>query len=406
MKSTTPELATSPTSQKHQRLLLVARESSDSSEAKYLLGQLFTNIVRGLRDFPVELPDFKNVVELYEDPHKVGAQVFRAKGMKAVLITGKQCDVLVSLGSARKLNDAGDNAFVETLIEVLAGGGYHYMASAAISRFCRNTKLAGKLEAVLDAERTTVLAAGQEIRVWEPHGQLLWMLLVWFATTEAQQIEARLIAGKMARAERGIWTFGFPPPPGWKRTKDQRVVVYPEAAEAVRFLIREVLSGRDNLRQVSREMVQRWPDLEARHGGGVLSEFTDPGQVIRAILHPRWHEAYVSEVHHILFLSHEEKKRRARAEARGELWRPDEGSDYWSVLFKLPPQPIPIATGSEIAALRVRQKEITAQRRPARRYGERFGAGLSWDPDTVVIDISNPPFNSWDTEAIAGKELA
>ena len=407
----TPELVTSelvtprPCHMK-QRLLLVARESSDGSEAKYLLGQLFRNIIRGLNHFPIELPDFKNVVELYENPNKVGAQVFRAKGMKAVLIKGKQCDVLLSLGSARKLDDAGDNAFVETLVEVLASGRYDYMASAAIGRFCRNTKLAGKLEAVLDTEQTTVLAANQEIRVWEPHGQLLWMMLVWFATTEAQQIEARLMAGKMARAEQGIWTFGFPPPPGWRRTKDQRVEVYPDGAEAVRFLIRQVISGRDNLRQVSREMAQRWPDLKARRGGGLVSEVDDPGQLIRGLLHPRWHEAFVSEVHPILFLSHEEKKRRDRVEARGELWRPDQGGSSWSVLFKLPPQPKPIATGSEITALVARQKEISYRRRPARPYGERFGAGLRWDPNTVAIDISNLSLGRRDTEEIEGKEVA
>lgn len=364
-------------SKREKKVLLVARESGIGAAAEILLGHLFHTIVKGLEHLDIEVPDFGEIVDCFQHPQSQGAKEFRKKGMKAVLVQREDYDVLLSLGSARKLNETGDNAFVDVLASLLETGEYDRVITTSISRLCRNTMLAGKLEHALSLGRTAVLLGQQEIKVWKPFGKLIWVLLVWFANFEAQQIEARLTAGKVARARNGEWSFGYAPPPGWKLTEDDRVEVDTESADAVRWLIGEVTKGRTNFSKLAREVVRRWPDLESRRGGGRLAGHRLPARQLRkSWLHPAWLRVYAGEPYRAEFIPHEE---------RG---KPEDERDpelIAEVEFELPRQPKPIATQAQIDRV-IAVLDAASPSRKATGRSTTLGAGISTDADEVEVD--------------------
>lgn len=368
----------------------MARISGLGRKAVLQLEQLFVSVILGIEGLEIELPDFENVVETYENPTPGNTRVFKAKGMRAVLIIGEECDILLSLGSARKLDIAGDNAFVEALIEVLDSGDYDKVVTTTISRLCRNTILSGEIARVLESRRTTILAGPYEIKVWEPTGNLLWNILVWVAQLEAELIEARLTAGKIVQAENGEWNFGFPPPPGWDRLEGGSVVVDEDAAAAVRWLIEQVLAGETSWRRMARGVASRWPDLKARRGGGRLAGNQEPGTNLRrSYLNETWFEAYVTDMHEVVFVPDAVKQRIDRAVEEGRDPSADEaiGAELISsVVFKLPPQPRPIATRAEIEQLNDRLAEMDGQRPRRRRTGSSLWTGLRWSFRQVTVE--------------------
>lgn len=357
--------------------LVLARESSVGSEAQVLLAHLFQNIVRGLKDKDVSIPDFDDVVERFQQPHRHGATEYRRKGMKAVLVQQKDHDVLLSLGSARKLDEAGDNAFVEVLLSLLETGDYDRVISTSISRLCRNTILAGKLEHALRRSRVSLLLGDIEIEVWDPMGKLMWVLLVWFANFEAQQIETRMTAGKVAGAHNGKWSFGYAPPPGWTLTDENKVVVDLESAEAVRWLIKQVARGQTNFSWLAREVISRWPDLASRRGKGRLADQRKPAtQLKRSWLHSRWLPVYAGEPYRAEFIPHEDK-----SSPRDER---DRDSSVEAV-FHLPPQPQPIATQAQIDRVIAVLDAASPSSKPTGK-STTLGAGISTHADEVEID--------------------
>lgn len=361
-----------------KKTLLVARESSTGSEAQVLLGHLFHTIVKGLESAEVEIPDFGDIVELFQRPHGDGVTEYRRKGMKAVQIDRDNHGVLLSLGSARKVNASGDNHFVDVLVEVLDSGEYDRIVTTSISRLCRSTVAAGKLQHALDQNRVKLLLAEHEIEVWDPMaGQLIWTLLVWFASFEAQQIEARLTAGKVARATNGEWAFGYAPPPGWRLTDEDTVEPDPESAAAVRWVIAQVLAGETNFAELARGVLKRWPDLEARRGTGLLSDQANPGnQLRRSWLHPRWMAVYGGKPYQADFVPYSESRKPEHQRDPGLINR---------VTFHLPEHEQPILTEAEIemvSAVLENADSSAAQAKP----GTSVGAALKWDADDVVID--------------------
>jgi len=373
---------------KRARTLLVARESGKGAAAKNLLEQLFYTLVRNLKDRQIDLPDFGNVIEIYDDPTLADTEVFRRPGMKAVLIKGRKYDLLLSLGSARKLNSRGDNYFIATLVDVLDAGGYDSVMTTSLSRICRNRLAATDLEKVLSRNRTTLLAGNHEIRVWEKSGSFMWMILTWFATLEAEQIEARLTAAKMTKAGLGVWSFGFAPPPGWKRLADGTVEVDEEVADAVRWLIRQVRAERSDWRQMAREAIQRWPDLPSRRGGGLVANQQEPGTALRrTYLNRQWFEAYLTNRHLITMVPDAVKQDLEWAAARGQESEPDP-EDAPSVVFELPAPIEPLATPEEIEALEGYLARIDGTRPSRRRAGTVLFSGLSWAAEEVSIEGS------------------
>lgn len=370
------------------RELLVARESSVGSAAEILLAHLFYTIVAGSKYRGTDLPDFGDIVDIYNNPDGANVEVFRKKGMKAVLIKG-QHDVLLSLASARKLTEEGDNAFVTTLIEILDTGDYDRVVSTSISRLCRNTILSGSLEQVLRRHRIVVLIAGQELKVWEPMGQLLWTILVWFSSYEAQQIESRLIAGKIARAEKGEWSLGYLPPPGWRLDEKKNVEVDPDTADAVRWLIQQVIAGQSNWTALGRRAIAKWPDLEARRGGGLLSAGQAGTHLRRSWLNEAWFGAYVDEVYKGRFIPHEDQRDLAQAIELQEQRRWNEAEEHPTVRFALPSQPTPIATREDIETVKLLLADRKESRAPTRRIADCFGGSLTWYGKDVTIEVDS-----------------
>lgn len=363
-----------------KKVLLVARESAVGTQAMYLLQHLFSTLIRDLPVKGLRLPDFRNVVDVYENPSSYGAKVISIRGGKAVLVQGEDCDVLLSLGSARKLDEKGDNAFVEALAGIIETGEYSHVVTTSISRLCRSTIAASRLQGVLQDFRVALLIGGQEIKVWTRDGQLHWMFLTWFAEFEAYQIEVRLLAGKLSRLEAGQWTLGFAPPPGWTLDGDKRVILDPEVAEAVRWVVMQVNRGRTDFGQLAREVAIQWPDLPARRGSTINWLGSAGGtRIRRSLLNERWFTAYTDSYVDLEFTPHATK----RAIARGAEPEPGE---VVSTRVELPPHPKPIATANEIAL--VAAVLDTGSSPPRRAPGSVFGAGLGQDEDEVeVIEV-------------------
>lgn len=384
------------------RVLLVARESSTGAEAKILLRNLFATVLRGAEKHLVRLPDFEAVVAQYDNPGP-DARVFESKGSRAVLIRTPECDVLLSLGSARKLDEAGDNAFVGVLVDVLKSGSYSHVLTTTISRLIRNTVKGGVLEQVLAQNRTAVVLGSHTIKVWEELDKLLWSLFVWFATFEAQQIETRLIAGKLSRAAKGQWCFGFAPPPGWRRLEDGTVQVDPLAADALRWLIRFVANTDSSWREIGRIFTAQWPEVTLRKGAGRLADSSEAGEVLkRTWLNPRWFDAYLNEAHTITLLPggiipeasdrFEDEEARESAIAAG------------TIRFELPPQAEPLARMEDLQSI-LDRRDAEEQASTVRALpNSQFGSGMSWSFDEGTVD--SRLLDPLTSESEAGEEVA
>lgn len=359
-----------------RKTLLVARESATGSEAKVLLAHLFTTLAKGVSD--IQLPDFSDVIEVYENPGDFSAREIPMRDGRAVLVESEECDILLSLGSARKLNAEGDNVFVNILTDVIDSGCYRRLITTTISRLCRNSSAAGKLQRVMSDQRVTLQAGDTAIRVWKPSDRVLWSLMAWFAEFEAFQIEARLIAGKIARLEAGEWTFGFRPPPGWMLDEGNRVVLDEEMAEVVRFVISRICAGEKNFSQLARHIAEAWPELPARRGKTADWAENGGARVQRTLLNPRWFSAYTAFEVELEFVPNEVR----RAMERGVAVGPDE---IVRVRHKLPPHPRPLATTSQIEKVQHVLAEVSEASSSRQRPGSVFGSGLGWDESTVEL---------------------
>lgn len=360
----------------NRKPLLVARESAVGTEAKALLAVLFGTLVREVQD-DVALPDFSDVIDVYENPGHYGAQVFDLAEGKAVLVEGDESDLLLSLGTARKLNEDGDNEFVECLATALESGAYSRVITTSFSRLCRSTVAAGRLQHVLATRRIPLEIGRMEIQVWKSSDQVIWMMYSWFAEFEARTIEARLLAGKISRLEAGQWRFGFAPPPGWKLDGKQ-VVLDPEVADAVRFVIQQICDGETNLAEIARQVSRRWPNLEARRGGGAWNKAGDATAIARSWLNQRWYRPYTDNLVELEFIPHAVRQ---AIKSGVEL----EPGDIVRIAASLPPQPEPIATHDQIervkAFLAVRSEAVVGRATP----GSTFGSGIGHPESEVEI---------------------
>lgn len=359
---------------RNRKKLAIARESALS--AKPLLQILFATLTREAGE-EIHLPDIENVIDVYENPDDHGATVYPLRHGKAVLVEGTECDVLLSLSTARKLNEAGTNDFVEVLAKLLDSGEYSQVLTTAFSRLCRNTSAAGRLQQVLTDHRISVRVGQHELRVWNRLEQMLWLLFAWFAEYEAELIEARLLAGKVSRMEHGEWCFGFAPPPGWK-LEDNQVVLDPETADAVRFVIGEVCAGETNLSAIARSVEKRWPNLEARRGGGSWNNAGNGTAIARSWLNERWFPAYTENEVELEFIPHATK----RAMANGVEPAP---GDIVRVRASLPPQPTPIATRVQVELVRSLLAERSEASVGRTMPGQIFGSGIGQPADEVEI---------------------
>lgn len=369
------------------RTLLVARESSIGAAAKVLLEHLFTRIIGDLEGTGIEIPELDNAMDMYDNPVGPNVKVFQVTRphTRAVLIRGKNTDVLLSLGSARKTNQAGDNAFVDILVEVLKEGAYDRVVTTSIERLCRNETVAGKLLATLQ-EYGTELWLSRDWRL-DPNratDTLLFSFLMWFATFEAEMIEARTRAGQMAHAAAGGWPYGYAPPPGWCLADDGSLQADPETAEAVRWYIAQVLAGETNWSELSRQTLRRWPDLRLRRGDGALADGASPaGSLQTSWLNPAWYGAYSDFVYEVVFVPHavhvlmesdnEVKQNRGRSLLEG----------LGTMRVELPPLDEPILDAAHIPLLESRLKEAKSSRSPQRPPGSVFGAASIFDADGV-----------------------
>lgn len=357
-----------------EKAIAVVRESALA--AKPLLEILFTTLAREVPQ-DIRLPDIDSVIDVYDDPTSHGAQTFPLTEGKAVVVEGDQCDVLLSLSTARKLNDDGNNDFVEVLAGVLETGTYSAVVTTSFSRLCRNTVAASRLQRVLQERRIPLLIGRQCFNVWEPTHQMLWLMYAWFAEYEAQTIEARLLAGKISRLQAGEWCLGFAPPPGWT-TDSKRIVLDPDVADAVRFAIGRICDGETNFSELARKVSQRWPAIPARKGSGRWNKAESGTAIARSWLNERWFPAYVDNQVELEFIPHSVKQ----AIKRGVEVDP---SDIVRVKADLPPQPAPIATPEQIEQVRqllASRSQLHGSRVPP---GTVFGSGIAHPVEEVEI---------------------
>lgn len=371
-----------------RRVLLVARESSTGTEAKELLRNLFDTVLRGAEKHLVKLPDFEAVLDQYDNPGPE-ARVFRKPGMRAVLISTEECDILLSLGSARKLDSKGDNAFVSVLVDVLRTGDYSHVISTTVSRLIRNTAMAGELEKALSESETTLVFGQYQLQVWDMLHKLQWGILVWFSNFEAEQIETRMIAGKLARARQGQWCFGFAPPPGWRRGKGGQLVVDEEAAEAVRWLVQQAASPkRLSWREIGRRFIQKFPDLPLRRGKGKVADAAEVGEVLKkSWLNPRWFPAYENQALTVSLLPGEADRRSSRTGPKAS----DARERMYSVDVDLPPHREPLATPGQLRRILKRFEDEAHNASGRAPRNSHFGSGMRWSvPGEVFDGVENP----------------
>jgi len=375
------------TKDSRRKTLLVARESSVGEAAKVLLSLLFQRIVSQLDGTDVDLPDFDDVIDVYERPAGENVRVFNYPKLdtRVVLIVGERTDVLLSLGSARKTDADGDNAFVNVLIEVLHGEWYDKVVTTSIERLCRNEEVAGSLLHVLRRKGTEVwLGRDWKLDLNKATDAFVWQFLVFFASQEAIAIQARTLAGKAARAAAGEWPFGYAPPPGWQKTEDGRLEVDTYTAAAVRWYIARVIEGETNWAQLARETLRRWPNLQLRRGEGGVATAGNPAQVLRTtFLNPAWREAFVDCRYEVTFVPHDLKIALESPDVRFRERAEKELEQTPVISVQLPPLDEPILARGDIPRLEKQLEVLQANTTPPRQKGSAIGAGAIVDASMV-----------------------
>ena len=188
--------------------IVVARESDAADKL------LMTNMVHQTLTAHMEkLPALKALIDVglepMEDPAKWNARV--AVGQKSTTVTfaheGTIC--VYHMGSAAVVNDeTGDNEFAKLIVQLINDYRPRRLRLAGFNRLVRSKAVANKIESALKANRVEVIAAGFEIRVWEPAGQLMWDLLAMFAAMKRDEILRRTVFGKASGARQNKNPFG------------------------------------------------------------------------------------------------------------------------------------------------------------------------------------------------------
>lgn len=197
--------------------LLVARESSTQD-----MPMLENMVAQTVGHYP-EIPEEEARVILQagvrplDDKNYPDRQRFTEGGSTAVLYRAGDTWVLISKGSATKIDVKKENGFTSILCQVLETLQPRELLLATFSRMIRSATLSGTLLAACEAHVDVVKCREQQMTMRSGEGRLMWQFLAMIASSERDAQMTRLTLGRLAKHRRGLWCWTPSALPlGWK----------------------------------------------------------------------------------------------------------------------------------------------------------------------------------------------
>lgn len=278
--------------------LVVVRESAYDI---YLMEGLLGQTIAKVGDIPgaAEIGSI-GAERLYKEPDKYGAIEHRQGTSRILTIERDGALYLLSMGSAAKSDDAGENGFVRFLTSLVQAYRPEVLWAVNFTRLVRSPFHAASLIKVL-AEHVGTLRCEVDIEPATPMGATQIQLLVMMATTERNYIVQRHTAGRIAQDRRGAWIPNAWPPGYY--VKDKVLVLDEEQVPRVRKMLQiladESLNNRECAARIGALGIVT-PGIQRRARDGeeaqvTLADARNPSQSILTILN--WVDAYEHGIH-------------------------------------------------------------------------------------------------------------
>lgn len=225
-------------------------------------------------------------INVMDHPSAYGGIEKRTGDSKQVLIERGGVLYVYSMGTAAKADLAdSDNAFVQSLVELIERYRPAEVWTSAFSRLIRAAEHAGDLLRVM-TEHVDVLHAETDIRPSTPEGKMLFQVLTMIASAERDYILRRHTAGRVAQWRRQAWILSAYPP-GYRLDEQRRLVIDPAQVPAVRKML--AIMGDTSLtpKQVASRLgelgISR-PKMRKGHGAhATIADVRNPSEAVASI---------------------------------------------------------------------------------------------------------------------------